>query len=120
MPQFVDPFPGVTPDRKITPAELIRAVRMTLSAEEEAVHLYEAIADATDNELAKAVLHDIANEERVHAGEFQRLISILAPDEDGFLAEGAGEVNVMAAKVQGGAAPSPSASAVPTVGGLKK
>ncbi len=117
MPQFVGPFPGVIPDRKMTTAELIRALRMNLSAEEEAIHLYESHADATDNEVAKAVLHDIANEERVHVGEFQRLISILAPDEDGWLANGATEVNVMAAKVQGGA----SASApVPTVGDMKK
>lgn len=105
MPQFADPFPGVVPGRKMTAAELVRAIRMNLAAEEEAVHQYEAHADATDNELAKAVLHDIANEERVHAGEFQRLINILAPDEEGFLAQGAMEVNVTAAKVQGGAAP---------------
>ncbi len=118
MPQFVGPFPGVVPDRKMTPAELVRALRINLSAEEEAIHLYESHADATDHPLAKAVLHDIANEERVHAGEFQRLISILAPDEDAFLAEGAGEVNVMAAKVQCGAPT--SAGVVPTVGDLKK
>jgi hypothetical protein len=30
-------------------------------------------------------------------GEFQRLISILAPDEDTLLAEGAAEVDAMAA-----------------------
>ena len=60
-------------------------------------HLYLAHADATDNELAKKVLLDIANEERVHNGEFQRLISILSQDEEAFLAEGAEEVNDMAA-----------------------
>jgi rubrerythrin len=82
-----------------------------------------AHADATDNELAKKVLIDIANEERVHIGEFQRLIAILAPDEDGFLADGAAEVNEMAAGrgpevTAAGASESP-ASNVPTIGSMR-
>ena len=34
------------------------------------------------------MLHDIADEERVHIGEFQRLLSILDPAEDKWLADG--------------------------------
>ena len=97
MPEFTNPFIGKVPDRKLTPEELIRAIRLNLAAEHEAVHLYMAHAEATDNPLAKKVLIDIANEERVHAGEFARLISILTGDEDSFLAEGAQEVDQMAA-----------------------
>jgi len=37
-------------------------------------------------------LKDIADEERVHAGEFLRLLHELAPDEEKFYAEGAKEV----------------------------
>ena len=59
-----------------------------------------AHADATDNPLAKAVLIDIANEERVHAGEFARLLAILTGDEDKFLEEGAVEVNAISAKIR--------------------
>jgi rubrerythrin len=99
MAEFLNPFSGVIPERKITKRELTRAIRLTLSAEQEAVHLYEALADATDDLLAKEVLQDIANEERVHAGEFQRLLSILLDDEDDLLAEGAEEVNEMAEKL---------------------
>ena len=101
MAEFVNPFSGVFPGRKLTNSELLRALRLTLAAEEEAVHLYESIADATDNKLAREVLHDIANEERVHAGEFQRLINILAPDEEKFLAEGAEEVDEIASDLEG-------------------
>ncbi len=100
MPDFVNPFSGMVP-RKMTKEELIRAIRLDLSAEEEAVHLYMAHADATDDPLAKKVLIDIANEERVHVGEFQRLLSILAPDEDKLLADGAREVNKVNAEVSG-------------------
>ncbi len=104
MAEFINPFSGVIPDRKLTARELTRAIRMTLSAEEEAVHLYEALADATDNALAREVLRDIANEERVHVGEFQRLLNILLPDEEEFLADGAAEVDEMAEDLKKGGA----------------
>jgi rubrerythrin len=42
------------------------------------------LADSTDNKLAIEVLKDIADEERVHAGEFLRLLRELAPDEEKF------------------------------------
>ena len=124
MAEFVNPFSGVLPGRKLTDSELLRALRLTLAAEEEAVHLYESIADVTENKLAKEVLHDIANEERVHAGEFQRLINILAPDEEKFLAEGAEEVDEMAAELKGETSPEPSEAKensddIPTVGSLR-
>jgi rubrerythrin len=100
MPDFLDPFVGVTPDRKLTDRELARALRLSLAAEEEAIHLYEALADATDNKLAAAVLQDIANEEREHAGEFQRLLNILLSDEEKLMQNGAEEVNEMAEKIK--------------------
>jgi len=50
------------------------------------------LAESTNNTLAIEVLKDIANEERVHAGEFLRLLHELAPDEEKLYAEGAEEV----------------------------
>jgi uncharacterized protein len=97
MPEFLDPFSGLTPARKMSARELTRALRLALAAEEEAIHLYEALADATDHPLAKKVLQDVANEEREHAGEFQRLLNILLPDEEQLMGHGAKEVDEMAA-----------------------
>jgi rubrerythrin len=54
--------------------------------------MYMQLAESTDNQLAVEVLKDIADEERVHAGEFLRLLRELAPDEEKFYAEGAKEV----------------------------
>jgi len=96
MAEFVNPFSGVLPERKLTDRELARAIRMALAAEEEAVHMYEAMADATDNTLAAKVLQDIADEERVHAGEFQELLRRLLPDEQQLLKKGTEEVKEMA------------------------
>jgi rubrerythrin len=119
MPEFLNPFSGFVPSRKMTDSELARAIRLDLAAEEEAVHLYLSHADATDNELAKKVLQDIANEERVHAGEFQRLLNILLKDEEQFLAEGAEEVNDIAEGNNTQAADSESKN-IPTIGDMKK
>ncbi len=92
MPEFAAPFTGLASDRKLNDGELIRAIRFMIAAEYEAVQLYMQLAESTDNQLAVAVLKDIADEERVHAGEFLRLLKELAPDEEKFYAEGADEV----------------------------
>ena len=92
MPQFGSPFSGLANDRKLGDEELIRAIRFMVAAEYEAVQLYMQLAESTDNKLAVEVLKDIADEERVHAGEFLRLLRELAPDEEKFYAEGAKEV----------------------------
>jgi len=39
MPEFLNSFSGSVPERKLTIQELIRAIRLDLAAEHEAVHL---------------------------------------------------------------------------------
>jgi len=92
MPDFGNPFSGLKKNQKLTKEELIRAIRFMVAAEYEAIQLYMQLAESTDNKLAIEVLKDIADEERVHAGEFLRLLKELAPDEEKFYAEGAEEV----------------------------
>lgn len=92
MPSFGHPFSILQANKKITKEELIRGVRLMVAAEYEAVQMYLQLADATDDILAKKVLTDVANEERVHAGEFLRLLKHLAPDEESFYTQGAHEV----------------------------
>ncbi len=118
MPEFVNPFSGKVPERKLTLEELIRAIRLNIAAEQEAVHLYMAHADATDHPLAKKVLVDIANEERVHIGEFERLLEILTGDEAKWLAEGRAEVDEMAAELVG-SSPAKSEDEQLTIGSLR-
>lgn len=118
MPQFSNPFVGNVPDRKMTLEELVRAMRLNVAAEEDATSLYMAHAEATDHPLAKKVLIDIANEERVHVGEFNRLIQLLTGDEDKWLADGAAEVDDMAAGL-GVSEPEADEGPKTTVGSLK-
>jgi rubrerythrin len=100
MPEFGNPFSGMKAGRKVTKTELIRAVRFMVAAEYEAVQLYMQLAESTDDKLAKDVLVDIADEERVHAGEFLRLLRHLAPDEENFYKEGEEEVEEMMEKLK--------------------
>ncbi len=92
MPEFGSPFSGLANHRKLKDQELVRAIRFMVAAEYEAIQLYMQLAESTDNELAIKVLQEIADEERVHAGEFLRLLHHIAPDEEKFYAEGAEEV----------------------------
>jgi len=46
------------------------------------------------------VLKDIADEERVHAGELLRLLRELAPDEEKFYSHGAEEVEGIIVKMK--------------------
>ena len=101
MPDFGNPFSGLANDRTLSEDELIRAVRFLVAAEYEAVQLYMQLAESTDNKLAQEVLIDIADEERVHAGEFLRLLKELAPDEEEFYKEGYEEVEEIIEKLKG-------------------
>lgn len=92
MPEFGHPFSGLAKDRKLTKSELIRAIRFMVAAEYEAIQLYMQLAESIDHKLAIGVLKDIADEERVHAGEFLRLLKELDPEEEKFYQEGAVEV----------------------------
>jgi hypothetical protein len=100
MPTFGSPFSGLANNKKLTNDELIRAVRFTVASEFEATQLYMQLAESTDNKLAVKVLKAVADEERVHVGEFLRLLHELAPDEEKFYTKGAKEVEDMIKKIK--------------------
>jgi rubrerythrin len=120
MPDFGNPFSVLKHDRLLTHSELVRAIRFMVAAEYEATQLYEQLAESTDNVLAQKVLRDVADEEKVHAGEFLRLLKELAPDEEGFYAQGAQEVEEeFLGAPAAPAAPPPDAPGL-GIGSLKK
>lgn len=92
MGKFDNPFSSITKDGKLTKSELIRAIRFMVSAEYDAIRQYTQLAEVSDSKFVSDVLYDIANEERVHAGEFVKVLDHLAPDEQVFYKEGAKEV----------------------------
>ncbi len=119
MPEFMNPFSGKVPEKKLSHEELVRAIRLNIAAEHEAIHLYMAHADATDHPLAKEVLTDIANEEREHVGEFMRLLEILTGDEADWVAAGREEVDEMVAALDDDETLASEEVSPSTVGSLK-
>jgi rubrerythrin len=89
---FSSVAPLLTPEKLLDERELVRVIRLALAAEEDAASLYELIADSTKNETVKDVLQDIANEEKVHKGELQKLLIMLDKKEAESIEDGAKEV----------------------------
>jgi rubrerythrin len=67
-------------------------LRAAIIAELDAVNLYEQMAALTKNQHIKAILLDIAKEEKTHVGEFQTLLLMNDKQQEKELAEGKKEV----------------------------
>jgi Uncharacterized conserved protein len=91
MPAFANPFQGNV-ERKLTREELIQAIRLDIAGELEAIYLYDAHVQATDDEMAKAVIADIRDEEKAHIGELMTLLRTLDPKEAELFSSGESEV----------------------------
>ena len=91
MPEFSTPFAGNKCDRNLSDKELIRAIRFSIASEFEAIQLYEQLKDSIENENARKLLDEIAEDEKVHVGNFLHLLKILAPEEKEFYKQGSQE-----------------------------
>ncbi|MFV0414273.1 MAG: demethoxyubiquinone hydroxylase family protein [Oscillospiraceae bacterium] len=94
MPNMPNPFAGNV-DRKMNKAELVQALRADIVGEIEAIYLYDAHVQATDDPVAKKVLADIRDEEVEHCGELLALVRYLDPTVAGLMENGEGEVREM-------------------------
>lgn len=88
MPEFATPFRGNRNERKLSKEELIRAIRFSIASEFEAIQLYEQLAESIDNEDAKKLLLEVADDEKEHTGNFLYLLKLLSPDEEKHYTEG--------------------------------
>jgi len=78
---------------KIKPEDLDKEIlRAGIIAELDAINLYEQMAALTKNEHIKAILLDIAKEEKTHVGEFQALLLNKDKEQEKELKEGKGEI----------------------------
>lgn len=67
-------------------------LRVAIIAELDAINLYEQMAALTQNKHIKAILLDIAKEEKTHVGEFQALLLTTDKQQEKELTEGKKEV----------------------------
>ena len=89
--EFSNPFATMVP-RKMNAAELARAIMQDIAAELDAVALYQAHIDATDDERAKKVLAHARDDEKEHVAEFLALLEILDPQQAEYIKKGKREV----------------------------
>ena len=89
--EFSNPFGTMVP-RKMNAAELVRAIMQDIAAELDAVALYQAHIDATDDERAKKVLAHIRDDEKEHTAELLALLEIMEPKQAEYLKKGKTEV----------------------------
>jgi len=78
--------------RKMNAAELARVVRQDIAAELDAVALYQAHIDATDDERAKKILAHIRDDEKEHTAELLAFLEILDPRQAEYLKKGRKEI----------------------------
>ena len=88
---FSNPFGTIVP-RKMKTAELARAIMQDIAAELDAVAVYQAHIDATDDERAKKVLAHARDDEKEHVGEFLALLEILDPRQAEYIKKGKVEI----------------------------
>jgi rubrerythrin len=67
-------------------------LRLSIVAELDAVNLYERFAEITSDDHIRDVMLDVANEEKVHIGEFKALLEELDDEHEKFEDEGKEEV----------------------------
>jgi rubrerythrin len=79
---------------KVDPKDLDKEIlRLAVTAELDAINLYEQMASMTKSENLKKVLLEVAREEKTHVGEFQALLLKEDSEQEKELAEGKAEVD---------------------------
>ena len=97
---FTDPFPGL--QKPLKGGDLVNALRLDLSLEQDAIATYSAHVEASNDAIVKAALNDIADEERTHSGELLRLIDYLNEDEQDYILKGYKEIETKFPKIKYG------------------
>ena len=92
MPEFSTIKNVYTPERKLSPVEILRAIKFSIAAEFEAIQLYQQIMESTNNKKVIAALSEITEDEKKHAGGLYKLLEILAPEDEKIYQAGAEEI----------------------------
>lgn len=108
MAEVTDDLKSILSIEKMSKTELIRAIRVSIKAEIDAVHLYTMIAEATDDERIREIMLHTAEEEKKHIGEFLKALQIIEPEEFGYYNDGAAEIeNLLGANTETSSNPNP-------------
>ena len=92
MPDFNTIQNVYTPKRKLTPTEILRAIKFSIAAEYEAIQLYQQIMENTNDKNVIKALAEISEDEKKHVGGLNKLLEILSPEDSKIYQAGAKEI----------------------------
>ena len=92
MPEFNTIQNVYTPERKLNAVEILRAIKFSISAEYEAIQLYQQIMENTNNKAVIKALAEISEDEKKHVGGLNKLLEILSPEDNKIYQLGAEEI----------------------------
>ena len=85
---------------QLTPEELIRAIRLNIASEHEAIFQYEQIINSTDNEIVRKIAQDVRADELRHVGNWEYALQVLSEDDRNGIAQGAAEAEKLVGEAQ--------------------
>ena len=91
MPDFNTIQNVYSPNRKLSPVEILRAIKFSIAAEYEAIQLYQQIMENTNNKNVIKAFAEITEDEKKHVGGLNKLLEILSPEDDKIYQAGAEE-----------------------------
>ena len=91
MPDFNTIRNVYSPNRKLSPVEILRAIKFSIAAEYEAIQLYQQIMENTNNKNVIKAFAEITEDEKKHVGGLNKLLEILSPEDDKIYQAGAEE-----------------------------
>ncbi len=77
--------------KKLGPVEMLRAIKLAIASEFEAIQIYQQIMESTEDKRIIGVLSEITDDEKKHAGGLFHLLEILSPSDAEKYADGAAE-----------------------------
>lgn len=96
--QFVEQLAAASAVKETAKTSDENILRQAMIAELDAVSLYEQLARSTTNSQVKKLLLDVAQEEKVHVGEFQAMLERLDKKHKPALDDGQAEVKDLLGK----------------------
>lgn len=86
MSKYLNPF--VIDDEKLDNDQLASALRGMIAEEYDAIQLYSQLIEATKNTVVQDSLKEIIREEKIHAGEFTKLLYLVSPQDQILMEKG--------------------------------
>lgn len=67
--------------KKLEPIEMLRAIKLAITSEFEAIQIYQQIMESTEDKRIISVLKEITDDEKHHVGGLYKLLELLSPSD---------------------------------------